>query len=114
MEHIAAGLRTRREDLRRELGDLTKPPEAGANVSFGKRVGDGTTEAVERFSTTATARVLAQGIAAIDHALSRVEDGTYGVCLGCGRDIPPDRLEAIPATVVCVECSALRKGEGAR
>jgi YteA family regulatory protein len=43
---------------------------------------------------------------AIDHALQRIREGTYGVCENCGREIPPERLEAIPYTTQCVHCRA--------
>jgi DnaK suppressor protein len=42
-----------------------------------------------------------------DAALERVRTGSYGVCLNCGRDIPPGRLEARPATPYCVACAVL-------
>ncbi len=105
----AERLRLRRSELAGELAALTAPPEAGTNVSFGKRVGDGTAEAVERISTTATARSIARSIADIDRALEKLAEGTYGECDGCGRAIPVERLEAIPATSVCVHCSAGRR-----
>ncbi len=41
----------------------------------------------------------------VDEALSRVADGTYGYCVGCGAGIPLQRLRALPATASCVECS---------
>lgn len=74
-------------------------------MSFGKRIGDGTTEAVERLSTTATARSISQSIDDIDRALAKLDDGTYGVCDGCGGDIGAARLEARPATATCVTCA---------
>ncbi|MDH3399212.1 MAG: TraR/DksA family transcriptional regulator [Acidimicrobiia bacterium] len=43
----------------------------------------------------------------IEAALERLADGTYGYCIGCGLSIPLDRLEALPATARCVECSRL-------
>jgi DnaK suppressor protein len=89
---------------------LTRPPESGVSVSFGKRIGDGTTEAVERLSTTATARSLAASIADIDRALAKLEEGSYGRCDDCGSTIPSDRLTARPATALCVGCSS-RAGE---
>lgn len=104
-EDVAAGLRARRAQLQTELDRLTEPPETGASVSFGKRVGDGTTEAVERLATTATARSLAASIADIDRALEKIAEGTYGVCDRCGGDISPARLEALPATAHCVDCA---------
>ena len=86
---------------------LVEPPESGATVGFGKRVGDGTTEAVERITSTATARSIFASIEAIDSALASIEAGTYGVCENCGGEIPPARLEALPATSMCVDCARL-------
>jgi RNA polymerase-binding protein DksA len=44
-----------------------------------------------------------QTIAEIDAALQRIQDGTYGTCEGCGKQIPVERLEAIPWTRYCIE-----------
>jgi DnaK suppressor protein len=41
---------------------------------------------------------------AIDAALKRIEDGTYGVCIDCGADIPAPRLHAAPETARCISC----------
>ena len=46
----------------------------------------------------------------IDLALSRLDAGTYGICEGCGKDIPQDRLQALPATGYCIKCSAGHSG----
>lgn len=107
LERVASSLRQRRLGLSAELDRLVEPPESGASVGFGKRVGDGTTEAVERISSTATARSIFASIEAIDSALASIEAGTYGVCENCGGEIPPARLEALPATSVCVDCARL-------
>jgi RNA polymerase-binding protein DksA len=45
----------------------------------------------------------------IDAALQRIDDGTYGVCENGGEQIPPERLEAIPWTTLCIDCK--RKDE---
>jgi len=97
----------RRAELAEELERLTEPPAESASVSFGKRVGDGTSEAVERLATTATARSIAASIENIDTALARIDAGTYGMCERCGKKIPLARLEALPATSRCVECASL-------
>jgi RNA polymerase-binding protein DksA len=44
-----------------------------------------------------------QTIAEIDAALRRIEDGTYGTCGACGKQIPAERLEAIPWTRYCID-----------
>ena len=105
MSDIATELRSRRAQLAADLERLTEPPAEGAAVSFGKRVGDGTAEAVERLATTATARSLSASIADIDRALDKIEEGSYGTCDDCGRPIAPARLEALPATPFCVDCA---------
>lgn len=105
---IANALRSRRAELVAELERLTEPPEEAASVSFGKRVGDGTAQAVERLATTATARSIAASIADIDHALEKLDEGSYGICDRCGEPIPEARLEALPASASCVECAAAR------
>jgi len=43
-------------------------------------------------------------LAAIDAALERLDAGSYGRCESCGREIEPDRLEAIPYATLCIEC----------
>lgn len=103
---IAIALSSRRQELTAELDRLTQPPQTGATVSFGKRIGDGTTEAVERIATTATARSLTASIAEIDRALVKLDEGSYGRCDRCDSTIPSERLEARPATALCVECSS--------
>jgi DnaK suppressor protein len=101
-------LKLRREQLAGELAELTKPPEAGSNLSFGKRIGDGTTEAVERISSTAAARSIAATLADVVRALDKIDEGTYGLCDDCRRLISAERLEAIPSATLCVTCSARR------
>jgi RNA polymerase-binding transcription factor DksA len=39
----------------------------------------------------------------VEHALRRLEEGTYGICEACGRPIDADRLEAMPAARLCLE-----------
>jgi DnaK suppressor protein len=95
----------RRAELESELSRLVEPPTEGAAVSFGKRIGEGTTEAVERLNTTAAARSIADSIADIDRAVAKIDDGSYGICDVCGRDIGAARLEALPAASRCVDCA---------
>ena len=48
----------------------------------------------------------------IDDALERIEQGTYGACEACCRDIGPARLEAIPSATLCIECKAAIEAGG--
>ncbi|WP_030173709.1 TraR/DksA C4-type zinc finger protein [Streptomyces sp. NRRL S-813] len=40
----------------------------------------------------------------IDEAFARIEDGTYGICRGCAKPVPAERLEILPYTSHCVGC----------
>ncbi|HZZ78527.1 MAG TPA: TraR/DksA C4-type zinc finger protein [Gemmataceae bacterium] len=41
----------------------------------------------------------------IDEALRRLEDGTYGTCEACHKDINPSRLDAVPYSRWCIQCA---------
>jgi len=47
---------------------------------------------------------------AIDEAIHRIEQGTYGICMDCENEIAPARLEAVPWTRVCIDCKAKQQG----
>ena len=49
-------------------------------------------------------------LARIDAALKRMDEGEYGVCVQCGKDITLKRLEFDPAVPLCITCAGGRKG----
>ena len=57
----------------------------------------GTSEAFEESS------IESQTLEEVQDALRRIEDGSYGKCTVCGREITPARLEAVPWTPYCLE-----------
>lgn len=103
---VIEALQIRKRELSAELERLTEPPAGGTGVGFGKRVGDGTTEAVERFATTATARSIHASMLDVDRALEKAVAGSYGTCDRCDEPIAKARLEALPATALCVGCAS--------
>ncbi len=42
----------------------------------------------------------------VEHALTRIESGNYGLCERCGKAIPLERLDALPYSTLCVECAS--------
>ncbi|MGB8510805.1 MAG: TraR/DksA family transcriptional regulator [Pyrinomonadaceae bacterium] len=55
-----------------------------------------------------------QAVADIDQALLRIDEGSYGTCARCGKEIPERRLEAVPTARYDAECQSLiesRTGE---
>ena len=50
------------------------------------------------------AMLINKGGRAIDGALERIDEGTYGTCVTCARPIGEDRLAAIPWATQCIDC----------
>jgi RNA polymerase-binding protein DksA len=42
----------------------------------------------------------------IDNAIERMDEGTYGLCARCGKQINEERLEALPFAAYCIECQS--------
>lgn len=103
-------LRSEREALAGELAALTAVTrDPSATIGFGKRVGEGTSEAIGRIERVGQAEALAAKLADVDRALAKLEDGTYGYCDRCGAAIAPERLDAMPWAVLCVGCASQRR-----
>jgi RNA polymerase-binding transcription factor len=96
-------LRERLAAVRARLAKLSARPERGANLSFGKRIGDGTVEAVSRLTDVGVGGSLEVTEARIERALAKLDEGTYGRCDVCGQPINPKRLAALPESVVCID-----------
>lgn len=79
---------------------------AVGGIGFGKRVGEGTNIAVERFSEVAIHDGLQSELATIRRAEAKLVDGNGGRCDSCGETIPEERLDALPWAVQCVRCAA--------
>ena len=99
-----AALREKQADLERRLGRFSATPERGSNLGFGKRIGDGTIEAVDRLNQIGVGRGLESRLERVNRALAQIEAGTYGACDACGSAIDPRRLRAAPESTVCVAC----------
>ena len=67
---------------------------------------EGATIAFERAQVDALTQDTLVRLAAVHAALARLDAGTYGVCVVCGRPIPDARLEALPTATTCVTCVA--------
>ena len=66
---------------------------------------EGHTIAWERQQVAALLDEARSTLAAIDAAGQRLADGRYGICTTCGRVIAAQRLQALPATPICVDCA---------
>ena len=104
----------RRDALRRALaGDLSLLKELKAQTSGD--VVDAALDSVQDEISSQLAEVESRELARIEYALERMRGGHYGVCEGCGCNIPLARLNALPYATCCIKCQreAERQGDGA-
>lgn len=106
LDEVAAELQTKAEELQARIKELTRAPEDGATIGFGKRIGDGTIQAIEQFTNTSTAESLNRTLQEVEAAQSRLADGQYGRCTVCDEPIPAGRLSFRPWAATCVQHAA--------
>jgi DnaK suppressor protein len=109
LDEIRRTLEQRRDDTRERVAQLAQRPELGSAQGFGKRIGDGTTEAISRLTEIGVGQSLESTLARIERALSKLDGGTYGDCDVCGRPIAHARLQAMPDSVKCLDCAAAER-----
>lgn len=114
VEAVRRELHARREQTRERLGVLSARPELGTAQGFGKRIGDGTTEAVSRLTDIGVGDSLERVLARTERALAKLDDGTYGLCDACGDPIPAGRMRALPEGVLCLKCAESQRRAPAR
>ena len=67
---------------------------------------EGPTLAFEHSQSAAILGQTREHLAQIDDALLRLDAGSFGVCVGCGKEIPAARLDARPYSTQCVACAS--------
>jgi RNA polymerase-binding transcription factor DksA len=106
--------RERLEELRHEYDALSEESEDDARQElshYDQHQADTGTETFERERDLSVLEQIEGELADVEHALQRLDDGTYGTCEACGKVIPDERLEALPATRFCVDDQALAEQE---
>ena len=108
-KHLRVQLEGERERLQNELkqieANISPMEERREGSPFGKREEEAT-ESFELEKRLALEKQVKDQLAAVEHALNKFEEGTYGLCDSCGQPIAPDRLEALPAASLCVDCKS--------
>ena len=98
-KRVAAALENLHEDHAGTLSD-----EAGEEAAFDNHLADTATETYDRELDYSLEENSEHVLSDIDAALTRIEDGTYGTCTNCGKQIPAERLEARPYATLCIDC----------
>lgn len=86
-----------------QMSQMEEVPADQGSISFGKRIGEGTSMAVDRLSQVAVHDKLQITRADLVRALEKLDEGTYGQCDACGKPIGDGRLEVHPWAVLCVQ-----------
>lgn len=100
---------SRRDALR---ADVQASSAARQAHEVGGEVGDWKDQAADQQQTEvldAESHRDSDELMLVDQALQRIKDGTYGRCIECQVDIPPQRLFAQPAALRCTACQAARE-----
>jgi DnaK suppressor protein len=98
-------LRSRLEELQERLAELASAPEPGSGIGFGKRIGDGTSEAISRRNDIGVGNSLLVTEEKLQRALAKIDEGSYGRCDTCGGQITPGRLQVAPESALCIDCA---------
>ena len=84
----------------------TETESVGELSSYDQHQADMGTETFEREKDLSILEQVEAELADVEHALRRLDDGTYGTCEVCGKVIPDERLEAMPAARLCLKHQA--------
>lgn len=102
-----SGAREKLEAQQKEtLTEISRLREA-LKYQIGDDLEEGDPDLYEREKLLALLRNLEQKLEDISYAFGLMEEGTYGICENCGREIGAARLEALPHATLCIECKEL-------
>ena len=111
LEHFRQLLQQEHERLLGELGELGERDAGGEaendEPDVFQGMADQATDLFLREQDEALVTTLRSELERVDHAMTKLEDGTYGYCERCGIPIPVERLEVVPAAEFCMACAEL-------
>ncbi|MGW4460613.1 TraR/DksA family transcriptional regulator [Micromonospora sp. NBC_01796] len=114
---IRLALEARFDELTGEYDDAVLQSQVLRLVEVGDTAGDDQadsgTKTAERDTAQSLLRTILDRRAQFEHALARLEEGTYGWCEGCSAAIPVERLEIFPSATTCVSCKQSRERRAA-
>jgi RNA polymerase-binding protein DksA len=96
--------------LEREFADIAEAASSAGTDD--EHDPEGATLAFERQHTAALLDQAREQLAAIEAALRKLQDGSYGTCQRCGQPIGPARLAARPSATTCLPCAQPRSRRG--
>ncbi|MBA2380550.1 MAG: TraR/DksA C4-type zinc finger protein [Chloroflexi bacterium] len=98
-----AALVTERDRLEVAIAEGIVAPDA---MTYGSQAA-AATQVFEQQRDLALRDHSAQHLVAVEAALARLDDGTFGTCARCGLPIAAERLEALPWASHCIDCQRI-------
>jgi len=110
MDHFRTMLLEERERVQKAIANLRDDHPGSLDEEVEEVAGTSDNHLGETASATLNREIdytlgenSGQVLSEIETALKRVDEGTYGTCAKCGREIPPERLEAYPWASLCID-----------
>lgn len=98
-------LEAERASLRAQLSELGY----GSKLDYDSNFADSSQVTAERGENETLVNSLISSLREVEHALEKLDAGSYGVCENCGQSIAMARLEAMPEARLCIACAAKTK-----
>jgi DnaK suppressor protein len=107
-QQVETRLRERQEEIAARRAQLARSAsETDTELAdYDQHPADEGTETHDQELDETTEMILAAEAENVELALRRLQEGEYGRCIDCGKEIPPERLEAVPEAVRCIEDQA--------
>ncbi len=99
------------EYLRSTILDSTTREATGDHSAYSYHMADQGTDNMEREKAFLFAARDEKYLKQLEMALERIENGTYGICRVCEKEIDHKRLEAVPTTTICFDCKVAESGK---
>lgn len=112
LEHFRQLLEEKKAEILKDMGTIeeqtsTTASESSGELSYSDHMPELGSDANEREKAFMFASRDESYLSQIEAALKRLEDGTFGICRVCGKEIPKERMEAVPTTTICVACKSI-------
>lgn len=95
--------------LRETALNTTVKDASGDHSSYSFHMADQGTDSQEREKAFLFASRESQYFERLELALKRIDDGTFGICVKCKKNIDRERLEAVPIATMCIDCKTGKK-----
>lgn len=99
-----------RDKLVKQLAELGSDEngDLSTDLDFGEGFADAAAVTSERTEVLGIVETLKNQLDDVDEAVTKLDDGTYGTCHSCGKQIGAARMEARPFSLYCVDCKTRR------